>query len=452
MKRIIDKIPGVAFALGKQDIDASLFYRRASFCVLTQSEGATVAYNSLTGELLELERGEESLFPDVAIPYSHGMACLIESYFLVPADFDEIAYCDNIKFALAKAAELSFRGYRSYTIFPTTDCNARCFYCYECGAKRISMDEETAEKTAEFIVSSCIGAVSITWYGGEPLMNTAAMDIISKRLLKADVPFTSVLATNGSLLDADTVKKAVELWNVEKVQVTIDGTKDIYNRIKAYADGREDAFSEVLCNIERLLDADIKVNIRLNVEEHNIDDMYALSEVLASRFGGRKGVNVYSAMLFDCEGAKRPATDGDGRSVLAEKIINIEDKLSELCVLHPRKLRRTFAHSYCKADSPSSIVITAEGKLVKCDFFTDSHFVGDVENGIDDGLLERESEMFAKRIDGKENCIGCTAYPVCLRLAACPTSSSPCDRARRFLTEERLIRSVRYAYKTEKEG
>ena len=44
-----------------------------------------------------------------------------------------------------------------YTIFTTTDCNARCFYCFELGRSRIPMSEETAHKTARYIRDHCGG-------------------------------------------------------------------------------------------------------------------------------------------------------------------------------------------------------------------------------------------------------------------------------------------------------
>ena len=375
------------------------------------------------------------------------MCELVKGFFLVPESQDDIKLCDGVRLFAKKAGE-GFKAYHHFTVFPTMDCNARCFYCYEHRAEKHVMSADTAKKTAEFIIRESKGErVDITWYGGEPLMNTAAIDIISMALADAGVSFSSTLATNASLLCDEMISRAREKWRVERAQVTLDGTCVVYNKIKAYADGRENGFEDVLCNIGKMLDAEIKVNIRLNVDIHNILDMYELLDVLSKRFEGRRGINIYSALLFDCDGAKRPISDDCGREMLAKQVIEFEDMLAGKGMLHPRKLRQNFAYCYCKADSPDSIVITAEGKLVKCDFFTDERFVGDVEVGIDAELLSAEKAYFSRYADGYKYCVGCAAYPLCMRLASCPTSNAPCDAARRYITESRLVRSVRYAYK-----
>ncbi|MBR5011675.1 MAG: hypothetical protein IKY12_03880, partial [Clostridia bacterium] len=179
-------------------------------------------------------------------------------------------------------------------------------------------------------------------------------------------------------------------------------------------------------------------------DTHNVENIYELCGTLSERFAGRKGVNVYGALLFDCDGAKRPISGGD-RTVLAKQLIEIEDLLSENGVLKPRKLKNNIATCFCKADSPKSLVILADGRAVKCDFYTDTHIIGDVRGGIDKEKEKEELAAFSARLD----CAFCTAYPVCLRSFGCPTGG--CDSARRYITEQRLVRSVKYAYRAAKE-
>ncbi|MBQ4557463.1 MAG: radical SAM protein [Clostridia bacterium] len=443
MKTVFEKLPATAFLLGEQPVDKATVYRRASFCVVTKVGDTYIAYNTLTKELAELDLREADALEAESVIFSPEYEQLIRGYFLVPQNHDDKKLCDGVT-VFARSA---YRGsaYRRFTVFTTTDCNARCFYCYERGIKHMDMCDDTARRVADFIVRASEGeAVSITWYGGEPLMNTSAMDIISSALSAAGVEYTSMMATNASLFDDALIKKAVDLWHTDRVQITLDGTREVYDRIKAYSD-RESGFEMVLSNIQKLLDCGIKVNIRLNVGGHNIADMHALTNLLADRFGGRRGLNVYAALLFDeCEWASRGSTDCD-RYELAKEIIKIEDIAAERGILHPKKLYRTVSHCFCKADAEDALVITAEGKIVKCDFFTDSRFVGDVESGIDEEKLQDSRLLYSRRIE----CGGCMAYPICLRLAACPTGG--CDDARKFMTEERLVRSVRYLYASARE-
>ena len=87
-----------------------------------------------------------------------------------------------------------------YTIFPTTDCNARCFYCFELGRSRIKMSIETAQKVVQYIKAHCGGKkVNISWFGGEPLFHQEAIDTICDGLRAEGVEFASTMVSNGYL-------------------------------------------------------------------------------------------------------------------------------------------------------------------------------------------------------------------------------------------------------------
>ncbi len=60
------------------------------------------------------------------------------------------------------------------------------------------------------------------------------------------------------------------------MQITLDGTEQTYNRVKAYVHQGVDAFERVLQNIAMLTAAGIHVSIRLNVDKHNIREMAEL--------------------------------------------------------------------------------------------------------------------------------------------------------------------------------
>ncbi len=167
-----------------------------------------------------------------------------------------------------------------YTIFTTTDCNARCFYCFEKNAARIPMSPGSAEKTAGFIAGHCGGnEVSISWFGGEPLYNMEAIDIICRGLRERGIPFNSKIVSNGYLFDREIIGRAKVDWELRSVQITLDGTEDVYNKAKAYIYKGVNAFRRVIGNIHLLLDAGIAVDIRLNIDTYNADNLTAFKEV-----------------------------------------------------------------------------------------------------------------------------------------------------------------------------
>jgi sulfatase maturation enzyme AslB (radical SAM superfamily) len=222
-------------------------------------------YNTLTCSLVLLT-------PDEAADITAQQE-LIERWFLVPQEHDDQKFCRQVRqmAALLKPVAKAITG---YTILTTTGCNARCFYCFEKGTKPVTMTAETADKVVRYIVKHRGDEkVQIRWFGGEPLVNAKVIDQICTELREQDVPFRSTMISNGYLFDADKVQRAKDLWQLQQVQITLDGMEQTYNRVKAYVHQGVNAFERVLQNIAMLTAAGIRVSIRLNVDKHNIGEM-----------------------------------------------------------------------------------------------------------------------------------------------------------------------------------
>ena len=200
--------------------------RLLHYCVETPIEAGVLLFNTLTRELLLLSQDEYARLEE--------QEYLKEHWFLIPEDAKEKEYADLVKWVLTTRQKKT-TAIKGYTIFPTTDCNARCFYCFELGRTRIPMCLDVALKTVRYIKEHCCGEkVSISWFGGEPLFNQAAIETICDGLRNENVEFRSTMVSNGYLFDADTVQKAVSDWNLQRVQVTLDGTEQVYNKTKAF--------------------------------------------------------------------------------------------------------------------------------------------------------------------------------------------------------------------------
>lgn len=208
-------------------------------------DGGVLVFHTLTRALLLLTP-EEYAAPDT-------LPDLRDGWFRVPQEMNDQKYADQVRF-LRQTMHKKPKHITNYVIFTTTDCNARCFYCYELGRSRIPMSAETAHKAADYIAAHCGGEkVSIQWFGGEPLFNKAVIDIICSDLAAKGVEYHSTMISNGYLFDDATVKQAVELWKLKRIQITLDGTEDMYNRSKAfiYKDGPS-PYQVVLANLKKI--------------------------------------------------------------------------------------------------------------------------------------------------------------------------------------------------------
>ena len=97
MKQITEPNKAVIQLIGAQAVDGTQTYRPISFCVLTEADGEKLAYNTLTGELLQLDAAEAALLGRTAIPAAEADAALVEKLFLVPVSHDDIQLSDELR-------------------------------------------------------------------------------------------------------------------------------------------------------------------------------------------------------------------------------------------------------------------------------------------------------------------------------------------------------------------
>lgn len=406
-------------------------YRFSQYGLRVPCEEGVLLYHTLTGELLILSDDEDGRSESDGSLRSE----LIRKRFFVPEDYDEYALCRQIR-QVAGLLTPKKKRITNFTVFTTMDCNARCRYCYELGRPRIPMSDRTARDAAEYISRVCEGGkVALSWFGGEPLMNRGAIDIITAELRRRGVPFTSRIVSNGYLFDADTVRTAVGEWSLERAQITLDGTEEKYNRIKNYVGSEGSAFRRVLDNIGLLLDAGVRVTIRLNADLDNAEDLSKLTDELADRFRGEKKPVLYSVLLHDF--SPSGADEGAGAEAL-EAWDALQRKILESPLGSLRRLPRGIQTNGCMADSDSSVTILPDGRIGKCEHESERDLIGSIYSGITDSDTVAR---WRERVDVPE-CRTCAFAPTCTRLKTCSWTNGRCteeDRERMRLGVGQMI-------------
>ena len=420
--------------LGKPKISDDS-YRLMCYAVSANVEDGVLLFNTLTRELLLLTN-EEYEKADV-------LPELREKWFAVPRSLPDKTYADRVRFVL-KATAKKPEHITGFTIFTTTDCNARCFYCYEMGCSRVPMSEETAHRAAEYIAEKCGGErVHLTWFGGEPLYNKPVIDLICNDLSERGVEYDSYIVSNGYLFDDETVTKASELWKLKKVQITLDGTEEVYNRVKAYIyrDGNS-PYRIVMDNIGRLLDHGIVVSVRMNIDKHNADDLIHLADELHGRYGDRNGFSAYSHVLFEFSGRTEHVREAEERKLLYHRQQELRDKLAEYSLYSVNGLSRSLPVTHCMADSGISLTILPDGRLGLCEDYIEDNSVGRLEDEAPDADAVKR---FRETRETTEDCAECFYYPECIRLKMC-AEDKECFPELREENLQSLIGSMRTVY------
>lgn len=446
MKRIYEQTNVVNRILTKQKVDNSKNYRLMHYTTECGVDGGFLLLNTLTYELLFFTNEEKCLFENPDLKNTI-VQYLIEQYFLVPEDFDDKEFSGNIINTRLQIQSIYANvPYSFFVILTTTGCNARCFYCFEQGAKVSNMTEQTAHDVADFIERKGEKKVRIQWFGGEPLVNSKAIDIISKDLKDKNINFTSKMVTNAYLLDEDVIKKAVDLWKLDFLQITLDGTEEVYNRIKNYVyKDVSSPYKRVLKNIENALDAGIQVCIRLNMDEHNAEDLFDLSKMLVEKFHTYKNCYIYVVRLFEEGCTKIKNREVSERHKLIENSIKLQNFIdANMPKPDIDELPKSFSTpNKCMASNDNSVMIVPDGHLGKCEHFVDSDFFGSIYSD------EYDLKIIAKYKERKivsPDCETCKYRSLCLPLKCCTGVPNHCDDADKNAVTVRLNSKLRNIY------
>lgn len=448
MQIIYDIAKPFDLLLKKQKVKKGETYRPMYYVVEQSIDEGLLLYHTMTKALLLLTPEETKVYKTTpaALPQ------LIEQWFLVPESHDDRLLSRQIR-NVAKTVAKPVTAITHYTIMTTTDCNARCFYCFEMGQPRIPMGDDMAQRIADYIISHSHGEkVSITWYGGDPLYNKGVISLISQRLKDAGIDYKSNMISNGYLFDDETITEARELWLLKRVQITLDGTEQVYNRNKAFIYKNVNAYKRVISNIHHLQDAEIQVVIRLNIDMHNADNLLELTEELHSEFPNTDGIHVYVHQLFEEEKGRTAIHDDQKRRIVFLKMKEIRNRLANYGFLKKSKLRRKIKINRCMADNDGCITITPIGNIGKCDHYTNDQFVSHINSEAWD---EEMLQNFRETNDEISACATCFDYPNCFMLKRCQATRrcypEVCEDNRDKMQYEMLVAYNNYKNKKKEE-
>ena len=211
-----------------------------------------------------------------------------------------------------------------FVFCPSYQCNLRCVYCFETDLPSNPnkfMSEMTlydSINAAEEISKEKSGKVdSVELFGGEPLLlkNKPLIKRILNFARDKDAPITIV--TNGVM-----AKDFIDLLlpvkeKIEMLQITIDGLPEIHDRRRKYPSGKE-SFNEISKSIDLLLKNNINTNIRVNIDNTNIDHIPDLYEYVE-----RKSWLKHSNFII------KPALVTDHSTLDYDDVIIPEEKLLE---------------------------------------------------------------------------------------------------------------------------
>lgn len=175
-----------------------------------------------------------------------------------------------------------------FLIVPTYYCNLGCTYCFQ---KKVVRKPDLLNKK---LLDKIFDAVNIfsqefhgrphfALFGGEPLVwregqiDTVAMILENCRNRGYVI---KDIVTNG--VDLEKYCDMLEKFDVYRVQVTVDGPPEIHDKRRIFPNGKG-SFDSIVRGIDDALSRGIKVNIRVNVDNQNIDYLPKLADFIIEK-------------------------------------------------------------------------------------------------------------------------------------------------------------------------
>ena len=251
--------------------------------------------------------------------------------------------------------------------------------------------------------------VSLSFYGGEPLLSLGLIQDISSALLEAaetyQVKYNFGLVTNGTLLSRETAERLLP-FGLTGAKFTLDGPHDTHDNQRPYASGAG-SFDQIVENISAIWDI-VPVQLGGNFRQDNYKDFPRLLDHLVS-------CGIPPEKLGKVQFS--PVTPQAGCTEYGSGCASSDEPWLIEALLHLRQeiLERGFATnklsaSACIAELEHNMVVNWEGLLYKCPAFMgwQGLSIGNLAQGVADygashGIGNWQSD----------DCLDCPYLPLC---------------------------------------
>ena len=357
-------------------------------------------FNTLTGgiEVLEFEEGilvaellslKSFVKPNEEqnVQFCHLFDYLVEKEYILNEDQPIVGILEkHISDKQYKNAETIH-----LTIGTTITCNMGCSYCFEFIKPNHTLKDERVKKQTVTYIEQIINnsghpirKLSVTWYGGEPLINVRAIEDMSVGLIQLasdyNLEYEATIITNGIYLTPENTSKLVSC-KVGSAQVTIDGAREVHDRKRPLKQKQAENYFRILRNLAQV-PKEIQIAIRMNVDhevantaEQLLDDL-ASYEIWPQRYDQFK---LTPAWLRSYEEIEMTEDEKDRRMTIDEyfdfkqrfRLLQLE-KFNEWSATNGGKkaLLKWDLPEYQSAcptwASPVSLVVDPNGKIHKC--------------------------------------------------------------------------------------
>lgn len=325
------------------------------------------------------------------------------------ADKYDFYYSELVKFN----AMNNDRSTINLVIAPTTACNFDCPYCFESKRNPKTMTDEVINKIAEFVKSETrCKYVTLTWYGGEPLIAFDKIKRIYEALSQEDMPKigSQTVITNGYCF-TDEIIDFFREKGCESIQITIDGMDDIHNATRCLKGSDKPTLPRILENVDSLVKKlpKTRLNIRVNINKLNYKEFVKVYKFFHEKYPENQQLNVYPGIIREETADKRTLCNTSFRTSERLELYALLRKEGIDTSDFPKR-----EHRGCMMQHSGSYLIGPEGEFYKC--WNDIGEADAIIAHIGDNEITNQSRYVKYSVEAtpfNNECRECHAFPIC---------------------------------------
>lgn len=410
--------------------------KSSNYNIILQEENHWLIFNSCQGlrSLARINPGEDSVLTALSGSFDEKMFTeeqidrLLEKGFIVDESTNELEWVKYQYNQIVNGSTLCL------TILPTRACNFRCTYCYESFESK-HMDRGVCDALIKWVSKNIFrySALSVSWFGGEPLVAMEVIEYLSEAFMKickvGKKRYIANITTNGYLLDLDTFNKLLK-YRVLKFQVTLDGLRERHDAQRKLCGGGS-TFERIIDNIKNIKNgtASGRFNfiIRTNFSKDSIKEIPEYIRYLEDTINGDARFSLFVRTVSylgggdDVYNSNKEVITGYKERKEIFKTVSMTLNTIPLDVNYSLL---NVGQCVCYAALHNHMVVDVGGEIRKCTCNLDDDDKNRIGDLMEDGSIQFNYELYNRWVGcftSRKKCLNCKFLPICMQ-KNCPAN------------------------------
>lgn len=394
--------------------------KTSNYNIIIPTKGVQVVYNTFSDKFIGLSKAMAECLgssnpDDFAHRFPRQFDKLVDMGIFIEDDFSEI---DVIRDRHRKAV----KGEKSLyiMIFPTQDCNLKCWYCYESHVRNSRMNSDIIQCSVKAIKKVIDlkkpESLMLGFFGGEPLLDFDKIAYplsleVKQYAEERSVRFATFIVTNASLIDDKMISTLPDINPM--LQITLDGNREKHNCVRIWKKDNTGSYDTIIDAITKLswslkneFSEDPSITVRINYDNQTL--RYADEIIRDLEDANKHNLIVHFERVWQT----KHLVDDQQRNLLLETIKKFVD--NGFAIRHGVFRNKKVS---CPSDTYDFMIINYDGNLYKCNGRT---LTPETKEGVlsEEGDIIWDKEMLEKRFSNvafeNPRCLACKMLPVCM--------------------------------------